>query len=609
MIGNNKRRIRDQSPLSRDAVAIGTNLRHGDCGFTITLDPCPGQNARSIQLNAVEGLTECAVMCEAGFRGVGVGVYSCPITGGDAESNFECVEMTCQDDGVYCGEHAFCENADNLRTAGYRCSCAEGFIGDSVWNGPATCRELTCSDSTASCGENAVCDDGNINRYLHIGNGPCGKLGDDTIEENLVHSTTRDSSDPNNCKETCDRDILCTGFSTNRKGCVLYHNVTITKIDAQGSTRYVSIDQNECPSTHVEIDSSDECLHESATFLGLNEVDYNAYSDDSSRKGCVLIDGVLKFNEHETGGNNGTRICVLDSGLHCYEKDNEGSWMMAEIGESCLDACGSGRCGRSEQSEIRDHAALLEIFPSECSKYDSSSSDVTVSLPFFRDVESGCAPFPDDKFRQGARSTCNETAPDQARRLCFCKQPQEHGFRCRCEDGFDGITNWNAPAYCTPQDCTEAPFVPNGNNLDCSGAVAHEYACTVTCDPGFEMIGSSSVTCLNGQYPNLPECVASNCTWICEAREKREYDSLYIIIKRLYQFYHSSIISRVKNHSDVKKREYDSLTTLLSREFINSITHLSYHVEKIIRTLALEHRYGNTECRQCVEFVGLHRYK
>ena len=74
-LSGNTRTIRDQSPLSRDAVAIGTDLRHGDCGLTINLEPCPGQNSQSIQLNAVEDLTECAVMCEEGFRGVGVGVY------------------------------------------------------------------------------------------------------------------------------------------------------------------------------------------------------------------------------------------------------------------------------------------------------------------------------------------------------------------------------------------------------------------------------------------------------------------------------------------------------------------------------------------------------
>jgi len=352
-----------------------------------------------------------------------------------------------------------------MRTPGYRCSCAYGFIGDSVWNGPATCRELTCSDSTASCGENAICDDGDVNRYLHVGNGPCGKVGDATIEGAFVHATSRDSSDPNNCKNMCDRDSICTGFSTNRKGCVLYHNVSITKIDAQGSTRYVSIDQNECPSTHVKIVSPEECLNEIAAFLNVSEVDYNAYSNATSRTGCVLINDVLKFNAHEMGGNDGIQICALDTDLDCYKKDNEGSWVMAEPDESCLDACGSGRCGEREQSEIRDHLALLEIFPSECLYYnapiisDMESSSQGFAWPFFRDVQSGCTPFPESLYTNGARSACNGTAPEQTRRLCFCKEPQEHGFRCRCKDGFDGIVNWNAPAVCASQGCSEAPFV------------------------------------------------------------------------------------------------------------------------------------------------------
>jgi len=106
-MSNNTRTIRDQSPLSRNAVAVATQEKRGDCGVTITLEPCPGENTRSIRLNSVEALTQCAVMCEEGYRGVGAGVYTCPITGGNVVSDFECQELTCQDDGVDCGEHAY----------------------------------------------------------------------------------------------------------------------------------------------------------------------------------------------------------------------------------------------------------------------------------------------------------------------------------------------------------------------------------------------------------------------------------------------------------------------------------------------------------------------
>ena len=229
---------------------------------------------------------------------------------------------------------------------------------------------------------------------------------------------------------------------------------------------------------------------------------------------------------------------------------------MAELDQSCSDACGSGRCGRSEQSEIRDHTALLEIFPSECSYYNEPIiSDMADSLswPFFRNVESGCTPFPDSLYNNGQRSTCNGTAPDQTRRLCFCKDPQEHGFRCRCKDGFDGIVNWNTPVDCSPQDCSEAPFVPNGNNFDCVGEVAHGRQCTVTCDQGFEMVGSDRVTCQNGQYPTLPECVASNCTWC-----SRIYMTVLYIITR--EYYHTRV--SISSLIDIKRVNH----SLISRE-------------------------------------------
>ena len=70
------------------------------------------------------------------------------------------------------------------------------------------------------------------------------------------------------------------------------------------------------------------------------------------------------------------------------------------------------------------------------------------------------------------------------------------------------------------------------------------------------MVGSDRVTCQNGQYTTLPECVASNCTWWFE----NIYDCLI--------YYHTRILSH--ESIDFGVREYMTVLYIITREYYHT---------------------------------------
>ena len=66
---------------------------------------------------------------------------TCSLDGGSPESDFTCVEKTC-DDIDDCGEHASCDDGNS--GDGFVCLCDDGYTG-TAYNEEATCVENTCN--------------------------------------------------------------------------------------------------------------------------------------------------------------------------------------------------------------------------------------------------------------------------------------------------------------------------------------------------------------------------------------------------------------------------------------------------------------------------------
>jgi len=98
----------------------------------------------------------------------------------------------------------------------------------------------------------------------------------------------------------------------------------------------------------------------------------------------------------------------------------------------------------------------------------------------------------------------NECDPNPCQNGAVCNDGV-NSYTCSCAAGYEGV-NCETDKYCYPPN---SGFIDNGRHT-CPYMMKHGAECSIICFEGFELKGSATISCNNGEHsPNtLPHCTA-----------------------------------------------------------------------------------------------------